>query len=276
MAQSQCRPCQPRPIEGDGGHRELPHGGARRPCRALRGLCHTPSPITAAATGIAPSARAPPPSSGSPNARPSSCPCLTSTWCSRCRPDRRHRLPEQGRDLRSLVQSGGRDQLTIAADPKHLGARIGISGTAHLGLGAHSPSASAYDRTRRRHCARRQRWVSCRPGFFLPVRVLSRLFRRLFLEMLAAAQRPAASNSSATTLHSATPKHSPPSSHRCARSRWVVYSKRPFGGPEAVLAISPATPTASPSLTAAWSHATKTAVTFKWKDYRIEGPDATR
>jgi hypothetical protein len=79
-------------------------------------------------------------------------------------------------------------------------------------------------------------WVSCRPGFFLPVRVLSRLFRRLFLEKLVAAHE-------ADRLHffgDHAPLASPQAfAARLAplrRSQWVVYAKRPFGGPEAVLA----------------------------------------
>ena len=76
--------------------------------------------------------------------------------------------------------------LTIAADPKHLGARIGITAVLHSWGSAmtHHPHV---------HmivpggglCDKGERWIACRPTFFLPVRVLSRLFRRLFLEMLA-------------------------------------------------------------------------------------------
>src|SRR5438132_5319338 len=81
-----------------------------------------------------------------------------------------------------------------------------------------------------------ERWVSCRSGFFLPVRVLSRLFRRLFLEKLVAAHQAGrlhffgryaplgGSNAFTTYLRP------------LRKSEWVVYSKRPFGGPEAVLA----------------------------------------
>jgi hypothetical protein len=81
-----------------------------------------------------------------------------------------------------------------------------------------------------------QRWVACRPGFFLPVRVLSRLFRRLFLDKLAAA-------------HPAGPlkffgDHAGLSDAQAFRAylaplrqaEWVVYAKKPFGGPQAVLA----------------------------------------
>jgi Putative transposase len=80
--------------------------------------------------------------------------------------------------------------ITIAADPKHLGARIGITSVLHTWGSAltHHPHVHMIvpgggippDGTR---------WVSCRPRFFLPVRVLSRLFRRLFLQKLAAAHK---------------------------------------------------------------------------------------
>ncbi|MCP1831596.1 hypothetical protein J2R76_000024 [Bradyrhizobium sp. USDA 4532] len=89
-----------------------------------------------------------------------------------------------------LFKVSAETMLTIAADPKHLGARIGITSVLHtcgsalthhphvhmiVPGGGISPDG--------------QRWVSCRPGFFLPVRVLSRLFRRLFLQKLVAAHQ---------------------------------------------------------------------------------------
>src|SRR5438309_3344767 len=86
-----------------------------------------------------------------------------------------------------LFKASAETLITIAADPKHLGARLGITAVPHTWGSAmtHHPHV---------HMivpggglsADGQRWVSCRPGFFLPVRVLSRLFRRLFLERLAA------------------------------------------------------------------------------------------
>ena len=112
LAQSQCRPCEPRPAQGDVGDRELPHGGARRPCRALRGLrAHGRSPTTAAATGIVPSARARRRSHGWSERTAELLPVpyfhVVFTLPAR---DRRHRLPEQGRHLRSLVQGFARRQ----------------------------------------------------------------------------------------------------------------------------------------------------------------------
>ena len=87
-----------------------------------------------------------------------------------------------------LFKASAETMSTIAADPKHLGARIGITSVLHTWGSAltHHPHVHmilpgggiSLDG---------RRWVSCRPGFFLPVRVLSRLFRRLFLDKLAAA-----------------------------------------------------------------------------------------
>src|SRR5258707_2401623 len=79
-----------------------------------------------------------------------------------------------------------------------------------------------------------ERWVSCRPGFFLPVRVLSRLFRRLFLEKLIAAH--AAGRLSFFGDHAplAACKAFTAYVSRLRKIEWVVYSKPPFGGPQAV------------------------------------------
>ena len=81
-----------------------------------------------------------------------------------------------------------------------------------------------------------QRWVACRPGFFLPVRVLSRLFRRLFLDKLSAAHHAGElqffGEHAALAQAPAFAKFLAP----LRRIDWVVYAKRPFAGPEAVLA----------------------------------------
>ena len=127
--------------------------------------------------------------------------------------------------------------LTIAADPKHLGARIGITAVLHTWGSAltHHPhlhmivpgGGIALDG---------QRWVSGRPGFFLPVRVLSRLFRRLFLKMLAAAHKAGRLNFFGDHAARADTKAFTAFLAPLRRAEWVVYAKRPFGGPEAVLA----------------------------------------
>ena len=125
---------------------------------------------------------------------------------------------------------------TIAADPKHLGAEIGFIAILHTwGQNLlHHPHL---------HCVvpgggpspDGKRWISCRPGFFLPVRVLSRLFRRLFLARLQQAFDDAELqffNGLAALQHRvAFAKYLAPAAH----AEWVVYAKPPFGGPQQVL-----------------------------------------
>ena len=161
--------------------------------------------------------------------------------------------------------------LTIAADPKHLGAQIGATLVLHTwgsalthhphvhGIvpgGGLSPDAD--------------RWVTCRPGFFLPVRVLSRLFRRRFLEELAKAHRTG-------QLHFfgqyAALAQASAFAHWLAALRkpqWVVYAKRPFARPAAVLAyLSRYTHRVAISnrrLVAL----DERGVSFRWKDYRAK------
>jgi hypothetical protein len=169
-----------------------------------------------------------------------------------------------------LFRASAETLTTIAADPKHLGARIGVTSVLHTWGSAmtHHPHVHmivpgggiSFDGTR---------WVACRPGFFLPVRVLSRLFRRLFLEKLAAVhnQLQFFGNHAALADARAFATYLAP----LRKTEWVVYSKRPFGGPEAVLAyLSRYTHRVaiSNSRLIACDDA---GVTFKWKDYRANG-----
>ena len=162
--------------------------------------------------------------------------------------------------------------LTIAADPKHLGARIGITSVLHTWGSAmtHHPHVHmitpgggiSLDGTH---------WVSCKPGFFLPVRVLSRLFRRLFLEMLIAAHK--AGRLQFFSAHAALAEFKTFAASPLRQIEWVVYAERPFGGPASVLAyLSLYTHRIAISnrRLVAWDD---TGVTFNWKDYRIEGAD---
>jgi Putative transposase len=116
-----------------------------------------------------------------------------------------------------------------------------------------------------------ERWIACRPGFFLPVRVLSRLFRRLVLEKLAAAHKSGAlqffGKHAALTNAQTFAAYLAPLRNR----EWVVYSKRPFGGPAEVLRYL-----ARYTHRVAISNSRLVAlndkdVTFKWKNYRLEG-----
>jgi hypothetical protein len=113
--------------------------------------------------------------------------------------------------------------------------------------------------------------VSCRPGFFLPVRVLSRLFRRLFLEKLAAVHQQLAFFGQHAPLANAQAFAAYLAPLR--KIEWVVYSKRPFGGPQAVLAYL-ARYTHRVAISSSRLIALDcNGVTFKWKDYRIKGRD---
>jgi hypothetical protein len=176
-----------------------------------------------------------------------------------------------------LFKAAARTLTTIAADPKHLGAEIGLTAVLHTW-------GQSLDHHPHVHCIvpgggvspDGQSWISCRPGFFLPVRVLSRLFRRLFLEGLvrlhdggqlqffndlaALFDRPA-------FLARIAPLH---------KREWVVYAKRPFAGPDQVLAYL-----------ARYTHRvaignnrlielTDENVTFRWKDYREKGQSKSK
>ena len=117
------------------------------------------------------------------------------------------------------------------------------------------------------------RWIACKPGFFLPVRVLSRLFRRLFLEGLAALHEAGRLAFFGDLAPLADERAFDAALAPLRRSEWVVYAKRPFAGPQAVLAYL-----------ARYTHRVaisnsrlialdEAGVTFKWKDYRIKGRD---
>jgi len=159
--------------------------------------------------------------------------------------------------------------ITIAADPRHLGARIGLTAVLHTWGSAltHHPHL---------HCIvpgggispDGQHWVSCRPGFFLPVRVLSRLFRRLFLERLLTAHSAGRLRFFNDLAALADAQAFAEYLHPVRKAEWVVYAKRPFAGPEAVLAYL-----------ARYTHRVAIAnsrllafdgdrVSFRWKDYR--------
>jgi hypothetical protein len=162
--------------------------------------------------------------------------------------------------------------ITIAADPKHLGARIGVLSVLHTWGSAltHHPHVHMIVPGGGFSLDGRS-WVSCRPSFFLPVRVLSRLFRRLFLERLAAAHAAGElrffGNHAPLANAQAFAAYLTP----LRNSEWVVYSKRPFGGPQEVLRYL-----------ARYTHRVAISnrrliacddkgVSFKWKDYRREG-----
>jgi ferredoxin len=117
-----------------------------------------------------------------------------------------------------------------------------------------------------------ERWIACRRGFFLPVLVLSALFRRLMLEKLAAAHKAGKLRFSGEYAHLAGADAFAAFLAPLKKTDWFVYSKRPFSGPKAVLTyLSRYTHRVAISNRRLIS-ADKRSVTFKYKDYRIEGP----
>lgn len=167
-----------------------------------------------------------------------------------------------------LLKAAGKAIRTIGADPRYLGGQTGLIALLHTWgqTLTHHPHA---------HCivpggalAPDGSWIPCRPNFFLPVRVLSQLFRRLFLERLKEAF-----DRQALALAGTLTKLQDPSAFAhylavAARIEWVVYAKRPFGGPQQVL-----------NYLGRYTHRVAIAnsrliscedgrVSFRWKDYR--------
>ena len=162
--------------------------------------------------------------------------------------------------------------LTIAGDPKHLGARIGATLVLHTWGSAltHHPHVHAVV-PGGGLAPDAKRWVACKPGFFLPVRVLSRLLRRRFLEGLQQLHRTgqlqffgehAALQDARVFADWLAPMR---------RCEWVVYAKRPFAGPQAVLAyLSRYTHRVAISNSRLVALDAR-GVSFRWKDYRAKG-----
>src|SRR5450631_2779422 len=176
-----------------------------------------------------------------------------------------------------LFRAASETMLTIAADRHHLGARIGITAVLHTWGSAltHHPhihmmvpgGGISLDGTH---------WVSSRPAFLLPVRVLSKLFRRLFVTRLLELH---AAGALAFFGDQAGLREERAFQHLIARLRkknWVVYAKPPFGGPEAVLAyLSRYTHRVAISNRRLIS-LNETGVTFRYKDYRRDGNERQR
>jgi Putative transposase/Transposase zinc-binding domain len=173
-----------------------------------------------------------------------------------------------------LFKASSETLLTIAADPKHLGARIGVTAVLHTWGSAmtHHPHLHMIV-PGGGFAADSSAWVAAKPRFFLPVRVLSRLFRRLMLTKLAAAH--AAGKLQFFGEHRRLGDADAFAAFLAPlrTTRWFVYSKRPFAGPQAVLAYlaryTHRVAIANSRLIAAAAH----GVTFKCKDYRFEGRD---
>jgi Putative transposase/Transposase zinc-binding domain len=157
----------------------------------------------------------------------------------------------------------------VAADPKHLGAEIGVLAVLHTWGQTlhHHPHI---------HCVvpgggpspDGARWIDCRPGFFLPVRVLSKLFRRLFLENLQAAFEAGRLNFFGTLAELGAPAAFADRLRKLRRVDWVIYAKRPFGGPEQVLAYLGRYTHRVAISNSRLVSMENGKVAFRWKDYR--------
>jgi hypothetical protein len=170
-----------------------------------------------------------------------------------------------------LFKASAETLTTIAADPKHLGAKLGFTSVLHTwgSAMAHHPHV---------HCivpggglSPDGHWVPCKRGFFLPVRVLSRLFRRVFLAKLQAAHHDGRLQFYGELKDLADAQRFDAYLAPLRQIDWVVYAKAPFAGPEAVLAYL-----------ARYTHRVAIAnsrliacdargVTFRYKDYRRKG-----
>jgi len=161
---------------------------------------------------------------------------------------------------------------TIAADPKHLGARIGATLALHTwgsALTHHPHVHGIVPGGGLSPCG--ERWVACRPGFFLPVRVLSRLFRRRFLEELQQLHRAGKLQFFGEYVSLADAPAFKQWLAPMRQCEWVVYAKRPFAGPAAVLVyLSRYTHRVAISNSRLLA-LDERGVTFRWKDYRAKG-----
>jgi Putative transposase len=173
-----------------------------------------------------------------------------------------------------LFKAASQTMLTIAADPKHLGAKIGITSVLHSWGSAmtHHPHVHMIV-TGGGTSPDGSRWISSPPDYLLPVEVLSALFRGRMLGMLIEAH--AADRLQFFADHQHLAERSAFKAYLAPlwKTDWFVYAKRPFAGPEQVLAyLSRYTHRLAISNSRLIS-ADASGVTFKYKDYRIEGPE---
>ena len=168
-----------------------------------------------------------------------------------------------------LFRAAAETLTTIAADPKHLGAQIGVTAVLHTWGQTlqHHPHI---------HCVvpgggpslDGTRWIACRPGFFLPVRVLSRLFRRLFLQNLQDAFDAGKLGFFGNLAGLAEPAAFATALDQLRCIEWVVYAKPPFGGPEQVLAYLGRYTHRVAIANSRLISLSDGKVRFAWKDYR--------
>jgi hypothetical protein len=173
-----------------------------------------------------------------------------------------------------LFKAASETMLTIAADPRHLGARIGITAVLHTWGSAmtHHPHVHmivpgggiAPDGSR---------WISSRPAFLLPVRVLGKLFRRLFMTRLIALHEAGRLVFFGALAHLAERREFLRHLAPVRKKRWVVYAKAPFAGPEAVLAYLSRYTHRVAIANSRLIAFDERVVVFRYKEYRREGAD---
>ena len=171
-----------------------------------------------------------------------------------------------------LFRAAAETLRVIAADPRHLGAELGVVAVLHSWGQTlhHHPHV---------HCVvpgggpslDGTRWVACRPGFFLPVRVLSRLFRRLFLAQLQAAYEVGELGFFGDLARLVEPAAFAHRLRELRRVEWVVYAKPPFGGPAQVLAYLGRYTHRVAIANSRLVDVTDGQVAFRWRDYRHHG-----
>jgi hypothetical protein len=171
-----------------------------------------------------------------------------------------------------LFKASAETMMTIAADPKHLGARIGVISVLHTWGSALTHHPHVHMIAPGGGISRDgEKWAACRPGFFLPVRVLSRLFRRLFLDKLVTAHAAGRLQFFGALANLTDPAAFAQYLSPSRAVEWVVYAKRPFGGPEAVLAyLSRYTHRVAISNSRLLT-CDEAGVAFRYKDYRVDG-----
>jgi hypothetical protein len=263
MASSQCRPCQPRPTQGDVGDRELPHGSARGSCRTLRERELRPHPdcLQLLPQPSLPKVPEPAPAkAGGAAAR---------EWLAERETELLpvpyfhvvFSLPAKIADIAYqnkaaiydiLFKASAETMITIAADPKHLGARIGVLSVLHTWGSALNHHPHVHMIVPGGGISRDgERWVACRPGFLLYV-VFSRACSagwswRSSPPLIA----PEHYSSSASTLRWQMREPSRPIWRRCATVTGWFTANDPSADPRKFCATSPAIPTVLPSPTAA-------------------------
>jgi len=229
------------------------------------------APIIPAATGTARSARGRLAPTGSSHVRLSCYQCHTSVFTLPA-PLAEIAFQNKERVYAILFKAAAETLRTIGADPKHLGAELGVVAVLHTwGQNLHHHphvhcvvpgGGRSLDGTR---------WVACRPGFFLPVRVLASLFRRLFLDALHAAFQGGDLGFFGELADLAQPATFTRRLRELRRVDWVVYAKAPFGGPGQVLAYLGRYTHRVAIANSRLVNLTNGEVSFRWRDYRRHG-----